>query len=481
MVFLSTTLRQAYVGTKGSKAEEVPTLITTPGPFIISEDTVNGKVSVENNIYKAVFQYSYLPGSHYNQGGGNIYELYDKRTDPLKSNNLVGAQNAANSTGGTCPEAPGYGGFGATKVYFKDTFTNPSGPTYYAVCDNGYGFGQQPVSHSTQTLVDNSVQFTEKTTVLASDKQLLYSIEKVWVLNPSGVIHLTYNWNFARGARIAEPSYNFSINEDYGWAKAEKYGHTWDDGDPTNNGFANPKNKIENCPIMDANGNKLPDLDLCGYHAQYFHLYANAGKSDLRVSMDNSGMGLEAGGLYQFGTGAWATPINSFTAEFSRYKDAGYGWVWRWHGWWAGNDQNDWTDEHVGQTINGIYHYRSNYRNITAKSFTDTVTITLGENFNQQILSPTVTPKVPSPTPSTGTNPTITPVLPTPTGSIILTITPTKAPSPTVTQSPPTPTVTKPPPTPTPIKCLATGSTCTTNSQCCSLKCYLGATGYKCF
>ena len=55
----------------------------------ISEDPTNGHITVETGIIRAVWHTRTLASESYNQGGGALYGLYHKPTDPEMSRNLI--------------------------------------------------------------------------------------------------------------------------------------------------------------------------------------------------------------------------------------------------------------------------------------------------------------------------------------------------------------------------------------------------------
>ena len=71
-------------------------------------------LSAENMYIKVVWNHDPYD-THGNRGGGNIYEIYDKRNDPDKRYNLVSEESFGGASSG--PPHAGIGGLGATYIY----------------------------------------------------------------------------------------------------------------------------------------------------------------------------------------------------------------------------------------------------------------------------------------------------------------------------------------------------------------------------
>ena len=297
-----------------------PVSASADSNFVFTDDPGRGYLTAENDVVKLVWHYKILPSEYNNRGGGNIYELYDKRSDPTASRNLVSVYNAG--TGGTNAASTGIGGLGATYVY--GAYGHP------ASADNGEN--TRPVATNHYIDGNGNAVFEASFIVLnvVPPKPDDYQVDKKWTVMPDGKIKLDINMRFLRSYDISEPAYNFSFNRDYGWNNASSVGHWWDNAPCGNVGVGNPNNALASYDQI----GQMTDGDIQLMHSESFDLYGQQNGSQVRVKMDNNGQGFENGGLFKLGERLWGTTADP-TVEFSISAQRAYGYALHFYGWWG--------------------------------------------------------------------------------------------------------------------------------------------------
>ncbi len=321
--------------------------------FVFSDDTSAKKLTLENANLKIVWHYGYQRTEFNNRGGGNIYELYDKRTDPQAVRNLVG--NIDYGTGSTGPPLIGIGGLGSTYLYGAG-LGNP------ATGDNGHFARLVDGSMSYYVDADGNAVFTAAYIVrkwvlpYSPDSPDNYRVDKKWTVYPEGQIKYEVKVTLLRDFTapdpgIAEPYYGFVFSRDYGWTKAAAWRHDRHDvtrRGPCQNtgsdGYANSANGFLTFNDIDSNDHAISDRNYSLGHTQYFTLYGQQNGVSVRVKMDNGGKGFENGGLFAFGSEKWGGLAENVTSEFSNANllptqasyGLGRGYSIHWYGWWGG-------------------------------------------------------------------------------------------------------------------------------------------------
>ncbi len=318
-------------------------------PYKITNDPTTGHITAENNAFKIVWHYLYIEAEKWAQGGGNIYELYDKRTDPLMQISIVQNKVHPNDTGGTAPQAPGHGGLGCTKTYYS-----PSTGAYYTALDNGYSYGNQMQSKS--YTVDSSGNAIVSFMLPVNDlsRQPLYTINKDWIVSPDGVISLKLTWVFNKEMSINEPSYNFAFNPNYSWNQVDLLAHGWDTSDLGSDGLHSPLNFTSSLPL----GLGLLNTDWGSpaiAHGQKYTLQPTNNMSKVTVWMDNNDRGFESGGIFKLHYDIWGDVTAS--VEFSRYylEDSAFGYTARWFGWWGGENESSYPERYRTVSANTTF------------------------------------------------------------------------------------------------------------------------------
>lgn len=294
-----------------------------PG-FILTADANRGYVTAENDAVKVVWHYATLPTEYSNRGGGNIYELYDKTTDPSMQRNLVASVNAGG--GWTSPPMAGIGGLGATCIYEKGF--------PYALADNGvFAILESRVHY----LDEAGNAIFEATYVIRSGANASlkdYRVTKKWTVHTAGQIYYEVMMTFLRDFEIGQPAYNFSFNRAYGWRTAAAVRHMWGPAICSGAGTCGVDN-INNGTLVFNQIDAVPDTDYPLYHVQGFSLYGQDGGDSVSVKMDNNGKGWENGGLFGLGQSLWLNTTNT-TGEFSDYAQNANGHTLRFFAWWSG-------------------------------------------------------------------------------------------------------------------------------------------------
>ncbi|MHB1270921.1 MAG: fibronectin type III domain-containing protein [Thermoleophilia bacterium] len=299
-----------------------------PG-FTIADDASRGYVTAENDVVKVVWHYKTLPSEYNNRGGGNIYELYDKRTDPQAQRNMVAIVDYG--TSGTGPARAGHGGLGSTYVYEWG-----SGAAY---ADNGH-LGtlvakNSYIDPSGNAVFEASFVIRSAMAPYADD----YRVDKKWVVYSNGQIKLSLSMQFLRSFDATEPTYNFAFSRDYGWTTASSFGHHWEP-DKCGGTGSDGNSNVHNLETVYNNIERSSDVDNQLLHSEKFGLYGQTNGDSIWIRMDNGGRGFENGGLFGLGTSLWGTTEDP-TIEYSNFSQLAYGHALRFYAWWGGERTSD--------------------------------------------------------------------------------------------------------------------------------------------
>ena len=300
--------------------------IINPGAFAFSEDTNLGHLTLENDLMKVVWNYKTRAGDpdHGNRSGGNIYGLYDKRTDPDATHNLVAETDFG--TGGTSPPMAGIGGLGATHMWESGSLV--------ATSDNA-NFGRM-VSHNSYIDAEGNAVFDVSFIVRSNinDRPDNYRVDKRWEVHPDGQIKLTLNLVILRDHEIKEPAYNFSFNRDYGWTTASSIGHNWVRTICGGIGSRGPENS-HNTETVINNIDTASDYDNQLLHARELQSIWSAGRLVRQGEDGQQRRWLRKWRTLCAGRFLWDTTANP-TVEYTNYKDRAHGHTLRFYGWWGG-------------------------------------------------------------------------------------------------------------------------------------------------
>ncbi len=324
MMFLVPGTDDMYAG----QAIDLSTSATV-STFTFTDDPVQGKLTLDNDVVRVVWHYRTLASEYSNRGGGSIYELYDKRTDPGLERNIVAVVDGGG--GSTSPNMPGIGGLGATHVWSLD----PNAP---ATSDVGRWARLLSRNHYIDS--DGNAVFEASFIVKDNDFDLQdanpddYRVDKRWTVYPGGQIHLEISMEFLRSFFAAEPAYDFSFSRQYGWQEAEavRHGGEWRCGGAGSNGIENPNNETMLITGLDTGH----DHDYQIRHSEHFNLTKPGNGSSVRIKMDNNGNGFEGGGLFALGQSMFGD-TSAENVEFSSYSQQANGHTVRYTAWWGGS------------------------------------------------------------------------------------------------------------------------------------------------
>lgn len=198
----------------------------------ISEDTIHGRITVETPDIKGVWHYKALPSENYCQGGGNLFQLYYKPTDPEMTSNLVnyaqdhGLMNWGNerATG----RWMGIGGIGSTDMYSADLPPADSGTYRYAdlFSDNNAG-GELEYHNVSYDENGNAILTFSFKVKNSSNGTEWYRVVKTWTIEPDSKIHLDVDWTILRSGYFSEPTVHNIWDGDMKWDRWVKYGSDW--------------------------------------------------------------------------------------------------------------------------------------------------------------------------------------------------------------------------------------------------------------
>lgn len=295
--------------------------------FNVSDDPGTGRVSVENDLYKAIWNYKTDPARSNNQSGGNLYGLYYKPTDPLQSNNLISVANQGNGNAVICS---GVGGSGQTRMYAADS--PPPASSNYSFGDliGDNNLSGTLLDHHIQQNSDGSVSITFTYDVRNQATGVSwYRAEKQWVVYPDGHLTLTINRQFLRSGYISEPGTSFLWDKaGGGWTRFEKYGHGWSED--------SSQDRMVSIQGIDTVNEKTWD-SLNQFYPLWTRMAGSATAPDITVTAVG---GFESSGLFGLGQTAWNGSSGATMEQnvFGNSLVTTYGMIWT--GWWGGNPPN---------------------------------------------------------------------------------------------------------------------------------------------
>ena len=209
---------------------------------VITEDATTGRITVGNDVIKGVWHYKTLPNESYNQGGGNLYELYDKTSDPGMTKNIASFTQAAGwGNGKSTPIWIGIGGSGSTSIYAAGAPPAPNANYSFTDFISDNNLDAQLESHSTSVDAqgDAILNFTYSVHNQTTGK-VWYRVVKQWTITPAGSINLRVNWTLLQNGWYSEPGIHFKWDRTMQWDRWEKYGSDfWGTGDKYTLGSSN--------------------------------------------------------------------------------------------------------------------------------------------------------------------------------------------------------------------------------------------------
>ena len=294
-------------------------------PMSASDDTNLGRVTVENDIYKAIWQYKTNALQNNNQSGGNLYGLYFKATDPSCGNNLVALANYGNKNSVIWA---GIGGSGQTAMYASDVPPGSTGNYSWADLIGDNNLSGVLVGHSVQQTSGGAVSASFTFDIKNQSTQVTwYEVTKNWTAYPDGQITLSESRRFLHGGYISEPRTTFTWNKNGGWKSFEKYGYDW--------GQNQTASKLVTINGIDqVNGETWDALN------RFYPLWARLAGSTTAPDITVEAVGgIQASGLYNLGQTVWNGPPGA-TMEQSVYSNPNpkvTAYAMAWMGWWGGN------------------------------------------------------------------------------------------------------------------------------------------------
>ena len=290
--------------------------------LIISDDSSLGRVTVENDVYKASWQYTARADESFNQSGGNLYGLYFKATDPSMMNNLVAVANYGN---GNSVVWAGVGGSGQTRLYISDSQPSPTATNSFADLIGDNNLSGILLDHSVNEARDGSVHlsFTFDLKNQATGEVWL-RVAKNWIAYPDGRLDLSITRTFMRGGYVSEPATCFTWNKNGGWTRFEKYGYNW--------GQDQSPKMISIDGIDQINNMTWDKLNM--FYPLWVRLAGSAIAPDITVAAVG---GLQSSGLYNLGQTVWNGQPGATMEQsvFGIPLVTAYSMAWM--GWWGGN------------------------------------------------------------------------------------------------------------------------------------------------
>ena len=198
---------------------------------VISEDTVNGRITVETQDIKGIWHYKALPSENYCQSGGNLFELFYKPTDPGMVNNLVNYapdQMSHWGHGGATGRWLGVGGIGATDIYAADQPPADTGNNNFADNFADNNLSGELESHSVYNDASGNAVLTFSYKVHdQSTGKAWYRVLKKWTIHPDGIIDLSVDWSIVSSGYFSEPTVHNRWSGRMKWDRWVKYGAEW--------------------------------------------------------------------------------------------------------------------------------------------------------------------------------------------------------------------------------------------------------------
>lgn len=304
----------------------------------ISEDEANGRITVENDKVKTVWHYKTLRSESNNQSGGNLYELYDKQTDPLLLRNLVSFHSSPYWGNGRTYLWIAVGGIGSTGVYATNELPWSGGNYSFddLISDNNLS-GELQSQHAEIDDAGNAViSFRYKVKSQSTQSKhrpsngYWYEVEKKWIVEPNGLIKLSVTRTILSNGYFSEPAIrmNWSGESSVGWNRYVKYGRDWSRPD-------NPLYYRNISDLSEEDGNCWNNFNR--FHPDWIAMTGSEIAPSVKVIADNNGLGFTGSGSYNLGKSIWGRGAGSSLEQCSyrRQQVSSYGIGW--YAWWGGN------------------------------------------------------------------------------------------------------------------------------------------------
>ena len=297
------------------------------GAVVLSEDPVAGHITVETDTIKGVWHYKTLGSENFNQGGGSLYELYHKPTDPGTTRNLVAYPDFFGWGNGQSTSVwVGVGGVGSTTLYSADAPPGPYETSGFADVLGDNNLSGILVSHS--ATVDgqgNAILTFHYRVHNQSNGKEWYEVVKQWTVQTDGTIGLEVNWSILNSGYFAEPALRTNWSKRVGWDRFVKYGHDWNQ--PSYNKYYLGTSNIEDESCWDYMNRFVPD----------WIAYTGSSSAPTIVMMPDYSGGFADSGSYQLGVRSWGSKFNPVQEECSLQSPYIGAHVINWMAAWGGN------------------------------------------------------------------------------------------------------------------------------------------------
>ncbi|MHB9111519.1 MAG: hypothetical protein ACYC4D_02675 [Thermoleophilia bacterium] len=292
----------------------------------LNENASNGHITVETDSIKAVWHYKTLASEAFNQGGGNLYELYYKPMDPDSRRNLVSTATYGNER--STPIWAGIGGVGATDLYASDIQPGLSQTNSFndLIGDNN----PSGVLESHAAKIDGQgnavLSFTYRVHNQSTGKDW-YRVTKNWTLEPGGAIHLKVDWSLLASGYFSEMAVRSNWNYNVGWTRFSKYGRDW---------LATDEQRYLLGSSIEGETAECWD-NLNRFHPDWVALTGSSAVPGVKMTAVNNGQGFRGGGSYQLGLETWGSAANPIEEQCSLLGGVTGAHVINWMAWWSGN------------------------------------------------------------------------------------------------------------------------------------------------
>ncbi|MHB1464017.1 MAG: fibronectin type III domain-containing protein [Thermoleophilia bacterium] len=296
----------------------------------ISEDVAAGNITVESANIKGVWHYKTTAAENNNQGGGNIYELYYKPSDPGATRNLVSFNNMHGwGNGQSTAVWVGIGGIGATTLYATDVPPAPQQTNNFGDLIGDNNLSGTLVSHSAGIDQNGNAVLTFSYRVHSqSTGKDWYQVEKKWTVEPGGSIHLGINWTILSTGYFSEPALRTAWSYSAGWDQFVKYGRDWMQP-------AQPKYLLGASGISTQTSNCWDSLNR--FVPDWYSLTGSPVAPTVTMAPEDNGLGFSALGSYLLGVSAWGSPANPVQEECSEVSPYSGAQSINWMAAWGGN------------------------------------------------------------------------------------------------------------------------------------------------
>ena len=293
----------------------------------LTENPDNGYVTVETPTIKGVWHTRVLPTEDNNRGGGSLYGLYHKPSDPQMTRNLVAYPSFRGwGNGQSTALWAGIGGIGATTLYASDT--PPAFSQSYNFADV---IGDNNLS---STLESYSVEVdSEGNAVLTFGYRVhnqqtgktWYRVTKRWKVAPEGTIRLEIDWEILSSGYMTEPVLRSNLSWNVGWNRFVKYGRNWGSSTQQKYFLGNGSMEEQNC--WDTLNRFVPD----------WIAYTGSPTAPTIIMRPDYSGGFPESGSYKLGISEWGSPANPAQEQCAlpnRYVSAH---VINWMAAWGGS------------------------------------------------------------------------------------------------------------------------------------------------